>query len=142
MVNCYIEKEVNTPIDKVWDILSDFGNLSWMETKPDVEVIGEGVGMIRRIRMPDMEQPIDEKLDSMDSLDMSYSYSITPNPVVPFKNYVAEVKLSETANGGTIVIWSSNFDVALEGAEQAQSMMEGMYLMMVDWLANYAKSNQ
>ncbi len=51
MVELTVTRTLKSNADKVWAILGDFGNLSWVPGPDKVEVIGSGAGMIRRIYM-------------------------------------------------------------------------------------------
>ncbi|MDP4652506.1 MAG: SRPBCC family protein, partial [Haliea sp.] len=75
MINVKVERELNAPVDKVWSLLEDFGNLKWYPGWTKLDVIGEGPGMIRRIHMDGMDS-IDEILESMDPASRSFSYTI------------------------------------------------------------------
>ena len=55
MIRVKVERELNAPVDKVWALLEDFGNLNWYPGWTDLETIGEGPGMTRRIHMEGME---------------------------------------------------------------------------------------
>ncbi|MGI9295591.1 MAG: SRPBCC family protein, partial [Pseudomonadales bacterium] len=55
MVEVTVTRELHANVDKVWGILGDFGNLSWVPGPEKVDVIGSGQGMIRRLHVAGME---------------------------------------------------------------------------------------
>ncbi len=133
MVEVQVKKEIAAGIEACWALFSKFGDLSWIDGDQQVEVIGEGVGMIRRLTMPGME-PFDEVLLAMDDAAHSYTYSIPKCAIIPFDNYVAEVMLSGDANRCE-VRWTSSFDEGGMDAEQAKELIAANYRMMLDMAA-------
>ena len=129
------EKTLNAPIDKVWALVADFSNLSWYSPAKKVEKIpsnnADGSGEIRRIHMPDMPNPVDEVLDSIDNDNHTLRYHI---PETPMANYAVTVSL--TAKGDqTHAKWHASFsDVTMEGLEPEMmiGMMQQTYSGMLD----------
>ena len=76
MVELNVIRKISATLDSVWAVLDDYGNLSWIPGADNVEVIGEGVGMTRRLHMPGLESPIDETLTAKDVANKSFSYTI------------------------------------------------------------------
>ncbi len=72
MVEAKQQRQFNHPASAVWAVLEEFGNLDWTEGVERIELIGDGVGMIRRLFMPGMD-PIDEQLTAVDSEAMWFS---------------------------------------------------------------------
>jgi hypothetical protein len=94
MIDLTVTRNINADIDEVWAVLAHFGDLSWVPGSHRVEAIGSGVGMTRRIHMPGMP-PIDEKLLSLDNAAHTLSYEIPPHEVIPFTDYLADIRVSE-----------------------------------------------
>lgn len=124
---------LNHPIEKVWALMSDFGNMSWAPGIERTEVIGEGIGMTRRIHMPGMD-PIDEVLASMDQDKHHYSYTIPSGVPMPVSDYRAEVQLNAKGDSQTEVIWS--FSGTPEGADEKElaDITLGFYRQMIGWI--------
>lgn len=129
-----VVKDVPVSLDKIWGILSDFGNMDWAPGLEKTEVIGSGAGMIRRLYMPGME-PIDEVLTYMDNENKKYAYTIPRGMPLPVSDYQAEVTVQETDTGCRI-IWTSEA-VAKGDVKQAEKMVADMYATMIDWLVDY-----
>ena len=58
MVEVHVARDLDFPAATVWALLEDFGDISWAPGIDRIEVIGEGIGMIRRLHMQGMD-PID-----------------------------------------------------------------------------------
>lgn len=134
MVEVNLTRDIAASSDAVWAVLENFGDLSWVPGAGDnVEVIGEGVGMIRRINMEGLD-PIDEVLESMDRAAKSLSYSIAKNAVIPFDKYVASVRVAEKDASTATVFWDCTFDEGEIPGADAKAMIEGNYNMLLDGL--------
>ncbi len=130
MIKVDIEKELDAPVSKVWELLENFGNLDWYPGWDRIEVIGSGIGMTRRIHMTGMD-PIDEVLQSMDAASRSFSYTIPKMPM-PVSEYRAAVELQSLDNGErTLAHWRCS--AKPEGISEAdgQAMLEGVYADML-----------
>lgn len=133
MVELEVTRDIEAPVDTVWPILEDYGDISWVGSDFLVEVIGEGIGMIRRITMGDAP-PIDEVLTSQDAEAKTFGYEIPKSELFPFGDYAAFVRLEESG-AGTRVIWRCQFDEGQLPADDARKMMEDNYKMLLDGLA-------
>ena len=113
MGNCYNKLETNASISKVWEMISDFHDLSWAPgVATSVEPIGDKKGNeVGAMRV--LNEAFHETLMELDPSSYTFSYSIDdgPGPVAKeaVKNYIGVVKLSEI-EGGTLVEWSSTFE--------------------------------
>lgn len=94
-----IDHELNHPMEAVWAVLSNFGDLSW---SPDVtvdRVEGEGVGMIRHVSAVRGDGTAVERLDSLDEATHSYAYSIVGKSPLPMADYHAEIRMTALDDG-------------------------------------------
>lgn len=133
MIDMTVTRKINASIDEVWEILEDFGDLSWVPGASDVEAIGSGVGMTRLIRMPGLA-PIEEKLLSLDPAAKTLSYAIPQHEIIPFANYVADIRLTAVKNDVTRVDWHCTFEEGLMPATSARDAIEHNYGMLLDSL--------
>lgn len=125
MTRVKIDQEVAAPISKVWELVSDFGGIA--RISPDVqscEVSGEGVGAVRRIVSSGFT--VEERLESLDAAQHVLSYSMLEGPI-PFRDYVATVKLSEAGPDRTRIRWSGTFEPAGMPEEQLRQLIESVY---------------
>ena len=117
MGNCYNKVEIEAPINKVWELVKDFHNMSWAPgVITSLEVVGDKKGNevgAKRI----LNEAFHETLTKLDYENTTFSYSIDdgPGPVAEdaVKNYIGVVKLAETSNG-TSMEWNSSFESANE----------------------------
>ena len=49
MSEALVRVEIAAPVEKLWSLLADFGEIGWMQGVSKVEVKGSGVGMVREI---------------------------------------------------------------------------------------------
>ncbi|MFV9615817.1 MAG: SRPBCC family protein, partial [Gammaproteobacteria bacterium] len=97
MGQCYNSTVIDASVDKVWEMISNFHELSWGDgVVTKVDVIGDAPGTevgARRI----LNGAFHETLLSIDSDSMTFTYSIDdgPGPVAKdsVTNYVGRVSL-------------------------------------------------
>lgn len=135
MIELTVTRTLNASSDKVWAILGDFGNLSWVPGPEKVEVIGSGIGMIRRLYMSGMA-PFDEILQSLSADQKTFSYTVPQNTFIPFDNYNADVTVSEVTDSTSQVIWHCTLDSGDMPEADAKSMMKATFEMMLNALAD------
>ena len=112
MGKCYQEIEIEAPISKVWDTISDFHDLSWApDVVSSVTKIGDKNGTetgAKRI----LNGVFHETLTVFDPRNFTFSYSIDdgPGPVASdaVSGYVGTVKLTPSGSGCRVE-WSSAF---------------------------------
>ncbi|SNS36323.1 Uncharacterized conserved protein YndB, AHSA1/START domain [Sphingomonas laterariae] len=133
-MNLKLERDYAFAPAKVWAVLGDFGNIGWAAPGVQVDKIGDGPGMIRRIHMPGME-PIDEVLEAIDNDAHRFSYTIPRGLPMPITDYRAVVELSPIGDNGCRVHWSA-VGVATGDftGDQAAEILAGAYNQMLDAL--------
>ena len=115
MGKCYNSIVVNAPIEKVWNTIKNFHDMSWgsmIITK--VEVVGKKGGMdvgAKRI----LNDAFHETLVHLDENDFTFSYSIDdglePVSKESVSNYIGVVKLYPiTDSNNTFVEWRSIYE--------------------------------
>ena len=110
---CYNTININAPIDKVWETISNFHDMSWAAgVITSLRIVGAQQGNeigARRV----LNDAFHETLTELDAAQYSFSYSIDdgPGPIAKdaVENYIGSVKLSQTHNG-TFVEWRSSFE--------------------------------
>ena len=133
MVEVKVVKTIAADVDAVWAVLDDFGNMEWVPGADNVEVIGEGVGMTRRLHIPGLDTPIDEILSAKDAAAKTFSYTIPKNAIIPFDNYKADISVSGDAGSAT-VNWYCSFEQGDMPEKDASDMISGSYTSMLDAL--------
>lgn len=120
--------ELAVPAAKAWDVLGDFANLSWVPPVHRVEFEGEGPGMLRRMYLTVDSPAIVERLESLDSENLTIVYAVTENNPLPVDGYLATMAITPTGPGTSRLDWSCCFEPR-EGVseEQAVNMVNGFY---------------
>lgn len=120
-----VEEEItiNAPAQKVWGIIKDFGDMSWLPTVKSTTVEGGNTKGATRVLTLQNGGTITEELKKYDEGQMSYAYKITEMstaktishagaeekvPVLPVDNYAASIDL-EAKGETTVVHWKSGF---------------------------------
>ncbi|CAA0117003.1 Uncharacterised protein [BD1-7 clade bacterium] len=135
MLSTTVTRELNHDCNRAWAVLADFGNVGWAAGDNTVEVIGEGIGMIRRIIVDGLDAPIDEVLDFIEPEQHKFGYSIPRGLPFPLDDYRAEAQVKFVADGRTTVVWKGWF-TPQDGLAEADAiaMMDGIYNQLIDWL--------
>jgi hypothetical protein len=137
MVNVELIRDLDFPAEQVWAVLGDYGNLEWAMA-PKVEVIGEGIGMIRRVLIEGMD-PIDEVLEAMDPAGMSFAYSIPRGLPLPLTDYRSSARVEAKDDGSARVHWSCQCtptDPAMS-EQDTEQLMQNTYNSLLDSLAAF-----
>ena len=133
-VNATVTRVLPFPCEQVWSLLEDFGNIHWAPGIDKLEIIGEGVGMIRRLHIEGLEEPIDEQLEAIDPAAMTFSYIIPKGLPFPLKDYRAISSLASEDDSSTTVTWQSDCKPDGLSIEDSEAMLEGTYHQLIDWI--------
>ena len=119
-MGCYNSIVIDTPADKVWDVLKNFQDLSWSKNViTKVDIVGDKaqneVGA-KRI----LNDAFHETLRSVDEQSKKFTYSIDDGPAVVSKDnvegYIGEVSVFSVSNNDTsFVLWTSEWESEKEG---------------------------
>ncbi len=126
MAEVRVEQEVAASPESIWEVVRDFGGIKrWNPGIEDVEVEGSGVGSVRTIKMGGGIE-LQERLEHVDDVGRSFSYSIIAGPV-PVENYLASLTIHEADEGHSRITWQSSFDP--KGAPEADcvALFTGVY---------------
>jgi hypothetical protein len=137
MAGATISKRIDVSADAVWKLVSNFGDTSWMPAGTQAKLVGSGVGMERRIAIgPD--KWIHERLDALDPASRTLRYAIPVNVPFPVTSYQATMRV-RPSGAGCELEWSASYEVAAEAEAEVAKAVQGMYGMMIDWIAARAK---
>jgi Polyketide cyclase / dehydrase and lipid transport len=137
MASATISKRVEVSADAVWKLISNFGDTSWMPAGTQVTLVGSGIGMERRIAAGP-NKTIHERLEALDPTARTLTYGIPVNVPFPVTDYHATMKV-RPSGAGCELEWSASYDVAPAAAVEIEKTVQGMYGMMIDWIAVRAK---
>lgn len=138
MITVELIRDLDFPAEQVWAVFENFGNLEWAMGPPRVEVLGEGIGMIRRVLIEGMD-PIDEVLEAMDCAGMSFEYSIPRGLPLPLTDYRSSARVEARDDGSARVHWSCQCtptDPAMT-EQDTEQLMQNTYNSLLDSLAAF-----
>ena len=125
MASVKVSDRINAPIEKVWDLVGDFGGIQrYSSGFKSVQCTGAGVGAIRTITLPNDAQ-IQERCELLDAARHTLDYSIVAG-ALPLTGYLARIQLAQDGDG-TRIEWSSSFEPKGISDSQATTMVEGIY---------------
>ena len=122
-----VVEEVAAPAARVWALLRGFGDLlQWSEGIESCELTGSGVGAVRTVGLPGGLR-LQERLESFDEAERSFSYAIIGKTPLPFRDYLSRVQLREAGPARCEITWEGRFD-AKPGSEAAsEKVVRGIY---------------
>lgn len=134
MVNVKLVREMPFAAAAVWNVLQDFGDMGWTGA-PDWDVIGEGIGMTRRVKMEGMD-PIDEVLETMDAEAMSFTYTIPRGLPLPVTDYRAGGAVRSIDAERCEITWTCTCTPTDESmsTEDVDALMKATYSSLLDGL--------
>jgi hypothetical protein len=140
MANVKVTDVFDSPINKVWDLIRDFGDLSaWAPGANVTKLEGEGVGMIRHIEGGDAGY-FKELCEAHDDENHTFGYTLLESPA-PVKDYHAKVKLTETGPDSCDIEWSSVFQPVDGPEEEIVKGVEDTYRFFIENIKNTIRSN-
>ena len=129
---------INAPADKVWGIIKNYGDMSWLPPVKSTDIKGGNEkGAVRVLTLKD-GGTITEELKKYDDAKMSYSYKITEMstaktithagkeenvPVVPVDNYSATITV-EAQGAASSVHWKAGYYRAYTNNDPPEEMNE------------------
>ncbi|MGZ8153331.1 MAG: SRPBCC family protein [Methylovulum sp.] len=132
------EITINAPAEKVWSIIKDYGDMSWLPAIKSATVEGDNKkGAIRVLTLKD-GGTITEELKKYDDANMSYAYKITDMstaktithagveenvPVLPVDNYAASIEV-EAKGDTSVVSWKAGYYRAYMNNNPPEEMNE------------------
>jgi Polyketide cyclase / dehydrase and lipid transport len=128
MVRVVRSTVLESPIERVWEVLRDFnGHDLWHPAVATSEIErgapSDQVGCVRRFRLKDGSE-LREQLITLSDLEQCFSYCLLDTPI-PLFNYVAHVRLVPVTDGDrTFWSWEGRFTTR-RGEEQAMARLVG-----------------
>jgi hypothetical protein len=138
MAKVSVSRELDFPVEKVWGLVSDFANTSWMPEGTECRLEGEGPGMVRHVGAGGTT--LAETLESVDDATKTLVYTIPGELPFPASDYRSTMVVRGKASGSELE-WSCTFEPKGDPAA-AQAVMEGLYATLIGWMADaVAKSS-
>lgn len=129
---------INASPDKVWSIIKDYGDMSWLPAVASTTVEGGNKkGAVRVLTLKD-GGTITEKLKKYNEKKMEYAYKITEMstaktiqhsgqeekvPVLPVNNYAASIAVKGKGDG-SVVTWKAGYYRAYMNNNPPEEMNE------------------
>ena len=140
MTETKVVEKINAPLDLVWSNLGNFAGLKPGSGIESVDYKGEGVGMIRLIKLS--IGTVVERLDHYDPEAKNYTYSIiNEDSPLPFLNYSATVQLLKNEDNTTTVEWTGTFEPRGIEESQAKTLAYNMYTNAINGARLELESN-
>ena len=140
MAETKVVEKINASLDQVWSNLGNFAGLKPGSGIESVDYKGEGVGMIRSIKLS--IGTVIERLDHYDSEAKNYGYSIiNEDSPLPFLNYSATVQLLKNEDNTTTVEWTGTFEPRGIDESQAKTLAYNMYTNAINGARLELESN-
>ena len=108
MSEVHISITIQRPVEQVWSLL---GGFDWLPRWLDVVVsstLSDG-GRLRHLETTDGETIV-ERLLTFSEAEKCYSYAMLEGPA-PVADYIGTMSAQDDGKGGTVVSWSSTFEV-------------------------------
>jgi hypothetical protein len=139
MAKANVTDTLDASIEKAWDLIRDFGDLSaWAPGANVTKTEGKDAGMIRHIQGGDTGNFI-EQCEAHDDKNHTFSYALLEAPG-PFKDYHAKVTLAETGTDACEIEWSSVFQPVGVPDEEIVNGVEDTYRFFIENLKNTIKT--
>jgi len=137
-VSAAVSEKVDAPIERVWELLSDFHSLPRrMAGITDFVVEGSGVGTVRTFRLGD-GPIIRERIEIFEPERHRFAYSLLPPAFV--ENYLAEIVLLPEGTDACVVNWSARCSVPSENeAAERRTFFEQVFRNGIAWVRKELK---
>ncbi len=110
----------------VWQTMQNFGNLDWAVGIQKVELVGEGIGMVRKVLLDGSTDWLDEKLIEQNHDAMSFTYVIEGQGMPGMENYKAKGQVEAKEDGTSLLTWTCQADATPEQAPLVEQVLTGM----------------
>jgi hypothetical protein len=124
LVSGTAQVSVPTAPERVWERMKDYGDLSWTEGVAETRVSGQGIGMVRSVRLEGSEDWMDEVLLAIDDTGRKFDYGIDTG-MAGVENYRASGQAIPEGDGCAIR-WQCSGEVDAGQAEDMQVLMDVM----------------
>ena len=114
---------VSSSAEEVWEVMRDYGDLSWAQGIDEVMVEGDGVGMLRKVRTAGSPDFIHERLTARDDTAMTLTYAIEGDGIAGLSHYKAHVRV-EPSEDGCIIHWTCLAEAPDDDVETMQSFIQ------------------
>ena len=140
MIRVLVKEEIAAPADRLWKLVGNFGDVSWMNGVTRSELEGQGVGMVRSLYVGD-GAPVREQLEAHDEGARSIGYTITQGNPMPVTDYHATVAVVPDGPERSRLEWGCRFEANGVSEPEAKAAVEGMYGVLIGWVKAAAEKS-
>ena len=129
-----VKETINTSGENVWGTISQFTGIE--KYVPAIENSvgkGEGEGMERTCTMGNGAS-FDETLLKLDHQNMELQYNVQDPSPLPFSKYTSTMKVTPVDSDNCELTWNCEYQVDSGTAEEADSMLTGIFLSGIEGL--------
>ncbi len=117
------EIRIDVPAIDVWAVMEKFGDLSWAAGIDEVVTKGEGLDMVREVRLTGKTGWIVERLVLLDPNEMRIGYVIDNDGMEGFSEYSAEAQVLSEGDG-SIISWVCDAKVDESERDQRKAQLD------------------
>ena len=122
MAKVSVSQRVAADADAVWELIGDFNGLAgWAAGVKACSADGQDVGAVREVEMADGRR-LRERLESLDEVGRSYSYSVQGA-----NDCLGTLKVWANRDGSAEIVWSAEFDADGAPEGEAAARIEDFY---------------
>jgi hypothetical protein len=130
MADYKVVERIDAPIAKVWSVVSDFGDVSYVgDAVKECTIDGEGLGCVRTIEMA-AGGLVEERLDAYNDDGCRFAYSIVNDAScpLPFEGYSSRFSLRPLGPSATELEWHGDFQPKGDASEEdATNVVSAIY---------------
>jgi len=135
MAKVLVRAQIDVPVERLWRLVADFGDVRWIPGGESARTQGDGPGMIRIMGVGPAE--IHERLESRDDAARTIIYTIQRGLPMPITGYRATMIVRPAGDARSELEWSSTFTPDGVSEQDAEAQVEGLYQMMIGWIREF-----
>mgnify|MGYP002783577316 CR=1 FL=1 len=133
---------INAPVDKVWSVIAKGSGLDkWFPVIATCELKGTGEGAKRECTTV-QGALLKETIITIDSNARVFQYTIDEQNMMPTKNVLGSIYVSDAENNGSKIVWMANFELTDPAMEQpVLSGIDELYQSGIKGLEQFISNN-
>lgn len=128
MLSASVRHEFDLPIEVLWDLIGDFGDMGkWTGMPPEACVAdGQGVGALRTLTLPTGGIIVD-RLDAQTRYSYAYSIINMEEAPLPFSTYRARLAAETVSGSRSRIDWVGEFEARNLSDDETVDFAQNMY---------------
>ncbi|MBL4826608.1 MAG: SRPBCC family protein [Spongiibacteraceae bacterium] len=136
MAEASLSRTLNIDAQRVWLVLSDWGNTQWIEGIEKTEIFESDDNIVRRFHLQGLGS-VEETLLSLNCVTNTLCYSISRCEIFPFDDYHGAFVITSISAGVCQIDWSCSFACSVKNEVQAQEKCIANVSGLLDKLGQY-----